>query len=239
MKPLAQAFRAQTLLGFSYFVQGLISHHFIAIQQSHYDALRLRNSTGDNWSKNLILALISFSQNIWKYRCELIAKSTEASYEDNIRRECATLLLWLKSSPQSLPLSFRFLLQKRPEYTKTAPLRSLQSWLTRTHIDLRKAKSGENTSSMDIQNWFTNVVTTNQQHHSSTISSPTHDDYDSDDTHTAFLRDYPDEDETENIWIQRKLPTLRKKQVPKRLRQLSLFQTPAPDNNSSSSPFPT
>ena len=241
LRPLSRAFRSQELLGFSYFMRGFISHQFIAIQQSHYDALRLQTSTGDNWSKNFIIALISFSQNIWKYRCELIAKSTEASYEDNIRRECTTLLFRLNSSPQSLPVSFRFLLKKRPEYMKTAPLRSLQSWLTRTHLGLRQAKSGAKNSSMDIRNWFSTVLATSSdnQQQSSIFSSPIDEAYDSDDTYTAFLRDYPDEDTTAHKWIPRKLPKLRTKQISKRLRQLPLFRTSTPDNNLSPSSTPT
>ena len=211
---LSEAFNSQNLLGISYFIRGFISWKFAKIQQNHYSALSLTSCSGDNWAKKFILALISFSQNIWKFRCDLVASSTSASYEQSTRNECETLILTLRQNPTSLPTSYRFLLQKKPEFTKTATLRSLQSWLTRLKLELQQAKSGSKTASMDIRNWFPNVHSTPSQpslasNNTNTAFTQADSDYDSDDTETAFFRDFPDETPYTNHWIPRTITTLR------------------------------
>ena len=70
---------------------------------------------------------------------------------------------------QSLPVSFRYLLEKPDHFTVKATTRALQSWLQRIRIGLQKAKDGNLRSTSDIRNWFTQKTVS---HNDTPIISP-------------------------------------------------------------------
>ena len=83
-------------------------------------------------------------------------------------------------------------------------------------IGLEEAKQDHEPSKMDIRNWFywkqTNSASLISLQNPVIITSDnidTSSDYDSDDTETAFLRDYPDENPKSNTWYRKPTVLLR------------------------------
>ena len=79
---------------------------------------------------------------------------TDSTYEQSIRNRCKSLLLQLARNPHQLPVDSRHLLKRKPNFTKTATLRALQSWAQRVNLGISQAKSGQKRSVSDIRNWF-------------------------------------------------------------------------------------
>ena len=144
----------QIKLGIGNMLRGILVWRLGTVQNKYYRSQRNFKSTGDQWIRRLTQFFFTFSHDMWKCRCDEIAATTESTYENHIRNECTSLLIKLSSKPHSLPVSYRYLIDKPRHFTSKATTRALQSWLQRIKIGLQKAKDGNLRSTSDIRNWF-------------------------------------------------------------------------------------
>ena len=99
-----------------------------------------------------IIKLFKFTHVIWKRRCDMVANSTDETYEGHIRNKCRTLFFSLQTDPSKLPTFLHYLLNKSQSFFNKARPRALQSWLSRLQTGMDKVQH-QPYSHTDIRNW--------------------------------------------------------------------------------------
>lgn len=148
------ALNEQLKLGIGNFFRGVMGWRLSKAQSLYYRSQNNFSSKGETWARKLTIFLVSSSHQLWKQRCDIIADSTDKTYDQTIRNQCQSLLIKLRQNPQQLPVPSRHLLNRKPAFTSVATTRALQSWLHRVQYGIQQAQSGEKRSTSDIRNWF-------------------------------------------------------------------------------------
>jgi len=91
-------------------LRGIISFKWGEIQNQYNT--KIGRTKGASWSGNISQAFLTFSQNMWKHRCEVLHKKKSGTQDEGIRASSLTMALDLQSEPWRLLLSDQHLCKR-------------------------------------------------------------------------------------------------------------------------------
>ena len=160
------------------------------------------------WNRNFIELMLDHTNDIWKYRSEVLHEEEKLTREAAMREQAVHLLLRLRQGPHQVTFQFRKLLNWTRHYLRTTHARNVISWLNRitlaVEMEANRSKRGVN----DIRWWIEGRL--DEIKENERLWGKMHDlepDYDSDDTRYENLR-FPDENPCASTWI---APTVENK----------------------------
>ena len=141
-------------LGIQNMLLGIVTPLFSEAQRIYYQENSFgKNYNADRWGRWFVRLMMDFSQSIWKYRCELVVHSRQEGTMEHRLRDLAVLwLIQLKNTPTLLPIESRFLTNRNPRHFKLGALRSVNAWIRRVDIELKRKR--ESSHAGDIRKWI-------------------------------------------------------------------------------------
>ena len=106
-----------------------------------------------SWNRSVIQLLLDFSQNIWKYRSDILHAEATLTQETTLRNQAVELLRSLRSTPYRIPHTNRSLLERTSHYLQTTHVQNVISWTNRINTALEEQTHLEKTTSNDIRTW--------------------------------------------------------------------------------------
>jgi len=145
---IRRVMKEQNKLGWDNFVQGILSKKWGEIQLKHsLQKRKMRRTIGqvDRWPEEVIQALLTFSTNMWKTRCEVIhlvlGKGTE---DDKTRTQIHNRWFRLKIEPWMLTPMDRHLLSRNEDFFRRAQINNVRAWNERLKIALKWSEGSAN-----------------------------------------------------------------------------------------------
>ena len=159
-RKLRKAMKEQKKLGWDNFIRGILSKKWGEIQLKY--SLRKRNikrKVGqiDRWSEEITLALLTFSTNMWKTRCELMHLLGKGTEDDTTRTQIQNRWFRLKSEPWMLTPMDRHLLSKNEEFFRSARITNVRAWNERVKIALTWSEGSANFLGEDLCRYYPTV----------------------------------------------------------------------------------
>jgi len=151
-KKIRRAIQSQLKSGTGNILRGIISFKWGEIQ-ARYDKRKDR-TRGASWGGNTTRAFLTFSQNLWRHRCEVLHKLKSGTQDEGIRARCLTMALNLQSKPWRLLPSDQHLCARSLKFFTSAPIVNVKQWKRRCEVatELSSRKSVEN--GVDITSFF-------------------------------------------------------------------------------------
>jgi len=134
-------------------LRGIISFKWGEIQDSYNT--KIGRTKGASWSGNASRALLTFSQNMWNHRCEVLHKKMKSGLQDEgIRASSLTMALDLQLEPWRLLPSNQHLCARSLNFFTQAPMINVKQWKRRCEEAL--VLSGRNAieNGEDITKYF-------------------------------------------------------------------------------------
>ena len=145
----------QVKLGTHLLLSGLLLKDVSGIQQEYLCILRMsKKPIVRSWNRSAIKLLLDFSQEIWKYRSNILHDEATVTEEAILHNQGIDLLRSLRSTPYRLPISKRKLIGRSSEYLSTTPINNVVSWTNHINSALEEQTHLEKTSSNDIRIWI-------------------------------------------------------------------------------------
>ena len=138
-------------LGPANVLKGLIPSCLITTQKEYADEFDSGIKNISIWAQLIILALMNFSVNIWKIRSTIYHNTHVPQTELNIRQEAYSLLINLKSSPVTLPVANRNLLNRNRRFFFKSAVRQIHAWVRRVNTAVKVKKRIDEKGKRDIR----------------------------------------------------------------------------------------
>jgi len=159
-RKIRKAMKDQKKVGWNNFVRGILSKKWGEIQLKH--SIRKRKMKGtigqvDRWSEEVIQALLTFSTNMWKTRCELIHLLGKGTEDDTTRTQIHNRWFRLKKEPWMPTPMDRHLLSKNEEFFRRARITNVRAWNERVKIALKWSEGSANFLGEDLCRYYPTV----------------------------------------------------------------------------------
>jgi len=153
--------KEQKKLGRNNFIRGILSKKWGEIQLKH--SLRKRKMKGtigqvDRWSEEVIQALLTFSTNMWKTRCEIIHLLGKGTEDDTTRTQILNRWFRLNKEPWMLTPMDRHLLSKNEDFFRRARITNVRAWNERVKIALKWSEESANFLGEDLCRYYPTIT---------------------------------------------------------------------------------
>ena len=111
----------------------------------------------DRWSEEVVQALLTFSTNMWKTRCELIHLLGKGTEDDTTRAQIHNRWFRLRKEPWMLTPMDRHLLSKNEEFFRSARIVNVRAWNERVKIALKWSEGSANFLGEDLCRYYPTV----------------------------------------------------------------------------------
>ena len=170
----SEAINSQVQLGVPNLLRGLLSWKLHESQQTYYRTLPKKvNGDGSMWPKKVISMMVGLTMGCWKYRCEVLHSTFENTYEGRLRQKCKNFLHDLKRDNSSLHHKYHHLLERNKQYFDNVRISTLDSWMRRITLGIRKKLEEDTKSTNDIRHWMTKGTRTVPNKQKKVISNKT------------------------------------------------------------------
>jgi len=156
MTMLNEAFRDQGNLLYENLFAGVISHKFGEVQRKYYQEIPSdrKRLTQNEWNVNFVRALLTFSANLWKTRCEYLQTQSELSTEQQVRTLALQLRTTLRENPWKVGIEDTHLFKRNGDFFRKANVRNLNGWIERVLVSMNIQARNEDATRQDIKKWI-------------------------------------------------------------------------------------
>ena len=157
MQMINEAFRDQSNLLYKNLFAGVISHKFLGeMQKQHYQEIPndRKRLTQNEWNVNFVRALLTFSTNLWKTRCEYLQKQSELSTEQQVRTLALQLRSTLRENPWKIGTEDNHLMKRTGNFFSNVNVKNLNGWIERVLVSMNIHARNEDATRQDIRKWI-------------------------------------------------------------------------------------
>jgi len=157
MTMINEAFRDQSNLLYENLFAGVISHKFGEVQKKYYQEIPndRKRLTQNEWNVNFVRALLTFSTNLWKTRCEYLQTQSELSTEQQVRTLALQLRTTLRENPWKIGIEDNHLLKRDGDFFIKANVKNLNGWIERVLVSMNIQARNDDVTRQDIRKWIT------------------------------------------------------------------------------------
>ena len=151
-----EAFHDQRILGFGNFFCGVVSKCFGEIQDEYYQQLEVRKAimTKNEWNVMFIRELLTYSQAIWKFRCDWMHNTRNGTIESQIRDMAMNLRNEILANPWKIRNEDVHLLRRNAKFIFNGSIIQIQQWIDRVITSVNIAINHDIATRQDLKKWL-------------------------------------------------------------------------------------